>query len=185
MLTDEKYYLMKSTKEVSRWGIGRAWQEANGNISPVKLFCLTKGGSSDITFWSFVWFFTPFPIFLSTRQHKCKDCLWDHVFQIRCLIWPTKETRISGYLQGALMNSVRQRFWISKSRMQKMCPLPRNHQPIKFICMSQVWNTGTIPDKESKLQLPRSKHLVFRTPRTVLAEPQPHCSCMKPFTMNH
>lgn len=64
-------------------------------------------------------------------------------------------------------------------------PLPGSHQPIRFISINQEWHSGTMTDRESKLQLPRSKHLVCPTLRIVLAEPQPHCSCVKPITMNH
>lgn len=142
----------------------------------------------DITFWRFIcWFFFSilyFPVHQTTQVQGLHET-------ISYKLGKQRKPGIQGVLQSALMNSVRQRSWISKSGMQRnaLCllpgPLPGSHQPIKFISIGQVWKTGTMPDRESKLQFPRTKHLFCSTPNIILAEPQLHCSCMKPITMNH
>lgn len=73
-----------------------------------------------------------------------------------------KEARVSGYFAGCSNEQCQTevldfKIWDAENVLCLLSGLlPGSHQPIKFISIGQVWNTDTMPDRESRSQLPRN-----------------------------
>lgn len=110
----------------------------------------------DVLFGFFYSLFPCPPDYTSARSG------WDRIVQIRCLIWPMKETRVSGYFAGCPNEQCQTevldfKIWDAENVLCLLSGLlPGSHHLIKFISIGQVWNTDTMPDRESRSQLPRN-----------------------------